>query len=133
MDALARRTQALLALRVWSRFLLVAWVLRREPLPQAVARLGTASGTSPIRVPDARRLSRVVQRSLTIGSAQPRCIFQALTLYRLLREQGLPAALVIGLPDDPQDHKAHAWVELDGRDVGPAPGSRGHRELTRYA
>ncbi len=58
-------------------------------------------------------------------------------LYRLLREQGDAAELVIGLPKNPADKSAHAWVELDGVDVGPPPGptatnrwrdSREHRD-----
>ena len=53
-------------------------------------------------------------------------------LYRLLRRQGDPAELVIGLPASPRDKDAHAWVELDGRDVGPFPGRNGHVELARY-
>jgi hypothetical protein len=53
-------------------------------------------------------------------------------LYRLLRSRGEPAELVIGLPREPKDKDAHAWVELDGRDVGPPPGKAGHEQLARY-
>jgi hypothetical protein len=40
--------------------------------------------------------------------------------------------LVIGLADVRPTTEAHAWVELDGRDMGPAPGAFGHRALVRY-
>jgi len=54
-------------------------------------------------------------------------------LYRLLREQGDAAELVIGLPKNPADKSAHAWVELDGVDVGPPPGRNGHEQMARFA
>jgi hypothetical protein len=60
-------------------------------------------------------------------------LFSALVLYRLLRAQGDRAELVIGLPSDARTKDAHAWVELDGVDVGPPPGRSGHLELTRYS
>jgi hypothetical protein len=39
---------------------------------------------------------------------------------------------VIGLPSSPTDKDAHAWVEVRGIDIGPAPGRLGHAELVRY-
>jgi hypothetical protein len=62
----------------------------------------------------------------------PRCLTAALVLYRLLREQGESAELVVGLPREPLDKTAHAWIEVDGVDVGPPPGRQGHEELARY-
>ena len=95
-------------------------------------RLGTVSprrvaGLSPAR------LRRAVERPLRIGSWRPRCLLSALVLFRLLREQGQPVELVIGLPSDAVDEEAHAWVELDGVDLGPAPGRAGHEALARFA
>jgi hypothetical protein len=55
-----------------------------------------------------------------------------MVLYRLLREQGDDVQLVIGLPLEPRDKDAHAWVEMDGHDVGPPPGRGKHVELARY-
>ena len=43
------------------------------------------------------------------------------------------AELVIGLPKNPADKAAHAWVELDGIDVGPPPGRNGHEQMARFA
>jgi hypothetical protein len=80
-----------------------------------------------------RRLSRAVDRILRIGRRQPTCLVSSLVLFKLLREQGDPAEIVIGLPDSPADKDAHAWVELDGVDVGPPPGRSGHAEMARFA
>jgi hypothetical protein len=57
----------------------------------------------------------------------------ALVLFRLLREQGDAAELVIGLPENPGGKDAHAWVELEGVDVGPPPGRSGHDEMARFS
>ena len=44
-------------------------------------------------------------------------------------QQGDPAVLAIGLPEGARDHTAHAWVEVDGADVGPRPGALDRRRL----
>jgi hypothetical protein len=54
-------------------------------------------------------------------------------LYGLLRDQGDEAELVIGLPLEPKDFDAHAWVEIREADVGPPPGQGRHQELARYS
>ena len=104
--------------------------LRREQLPAYVARLGKPRERRAPLSP--ARLSRAVDRSLRLGSHRPRCLVNALVLFRLLREQGTPAELVIGLQETPADKDAHAWVELDGADVGPPPGKGPHLELARF-
>jgi hypothetical protein len=53
-------------------------------------------------------------------------------LYRLLREQGDAAVLVVGLPEAAINKDAHAWVELNGIDVGPPPGRAGHEPMARF-
>jgi Transglutaminase-like superfamily len=119
------------AARVWYWFLAISLGLKRHSLPELVERLQQrADATSPRIEP--RRLGRIVQRALRFGRFQPRCVFTALILYRLLQEQGDPAQLVIGLPRDTRSKDAHAWVELGGVDVGPPPGRGHHQELARY-
>jgi hypothetical protein len=118
------------AARVWFWFAVVRLGLRRSPLPEFVERISHPARQGRARI-EPRRLGRIVQRSLTIGRP-PRCIFTATILYRLLLEQGDDAQLVIGLPEQARDQKAHAWVEIDGIDVGPPPGRWHHRELARY-
>ena len=124
-------TKAGLAARVWVAFAAVAAALRARPLPEAVAHLGTPPRRREERF-DPLRLSRIVHRVLRVGRWQPRCLFRALVLFRLLRLQGDEPVLVIGLPSSPNTKDAHAWVEIDGRDVGPPPGRQEHVELARY-
>ena len=119
-----------LVARVWRTYALVLLTLRRHPLPRAIARLGVAA--PPRREWPVPLLSRAVTRSLRIGPWRPRCLTRSLVLYRLLRAQGSAPYLVIGLPSVAADWDAHAWVELDSRDVGPWPGRGRHEELVRY-
>lgn len=121
----------MLALRVWKSFVRVRWGLRRKALPVFVHELGQTSRDADRH--SAAGLSRAVDRSLRVGSLRPRCLIAALVLYRLLREQGDEPELVIGLPHDPRDHLAHAWVEMAGEDVGPPPGRGTHTTMARYS
>ena len=124
--------KAILAVRIWAAYLLIRRNVRRVELPLLIERLSRISRPARSRHP-ARRLSRAVDRSLRIGSRRPTCLVKSLVLFRLLREQGDPAELVIGLPESPTSKDAHAWVELDGREVGPPPGRAGHSQLARFA
>lgn len=121
-----------LVFRIWFRALWVWDALRRQPLPKVMERLARQDehSTKPAHPP--ARLSRAVDRSLRIGGWQPRCLVRSLVLCRLLANQGDRPELVIGLPKEAMEHKAHAWVELESVDVGPAPGRNGHIELARY-
>jgi hypothetical protein len=130
-DRLSAAEKLRLAGRIWLYFLHVSIQVRREPLPAFVSRLAKGNGATPRPRHPVRTLARAVDRSLRLGRQRPRCLINALVLFRLLREQGDLAILVIGLPEAPTDERAHAWVELDGRDVGPPPGSIGHREMAR--
>lgn len=114
---------------VWWTAARVVIALRRAPLPRVVDHLAVADGRA--RRPPAL-LSRAVSRGLRIGPWVPRCLVRSLVLYRLLRAQGDPAFLVIGLPGERPTRDAHAWVELDRRDMGPDPGAAGHEPLARY-
>lgn len=120
------------ATRAWFWFVAVSLGLRRQPLPRFVQRLGSVDRPSAGRVAPAR-LSRGVFRSLRLGPMRPRCLIRALVLYRLLKEQGEDAELVIGLPATAVSEEAHAWVEIDHVDLGPPPGRSGHVELARYS
>jgi hypothetical protein len=121
-----------LVFRIWVWLVFVSWRLRRDALPDLVRRLGTVDVRSRRPRVEAARLGRIVWRVLRIGPWRPRCLLQALVLYRLLRTQGETVEVVIGLPREPKDKDAHAWVELDGHDVGPPPGRAGHEVLARY-
>lgn len=120
-----------LALRVWSRYLLVRALLARRPLPDVVRR-ASQSPRRPRRAVSHARLSRAVNRCLRVGSRRPTCLVASLVLLRLLTEQGARAELVIGLPRAATTKDAHAWVELGGLDVGPPPGKGGHEPMARF-
>ncbi len=122
--------KAVLLLDVWKTALRVQVALRRHGMPSAIAKLEDSAATRarhPVPL-----LSRAVSRGLRVGSWQPRCLIRSMVLYDLLRKQGDPAELVIGLKEQASSSDAHAWVELEGRDIGPLPGGRGYLELTRY-
>ena len=131
-DPLTLGRKAWLVLRSWFWFVTVWTRLRRRPIPVvvrdlAVVRRPASTVVRPIR------LGRVVGRSLGVGPWRARCLVTSIVLFRLLRAQGDRPELVIGLPLEPKDRDAHAWVELAGRDVGPPPGRGRHVELARYA
>ena len=132
-QALSLREKASLATRVWIWFVLVSIRVRRQPLPRLVAQLSAAGDGRPRKRYGASTLARAVDRSLRVGRHRPRCLINALVLFRLLHEQGDKPELVIGLPEQAADERAHAWVELGGRDVGPPPGRAGHRDMARLA
>ena len=52
---------------------------------------------------------------------QPTCLPRSLVLLFLLRRQGVPAELRIGVQKRQQQLEAHAWVEVDRRVVNDAP------------
>jgi hypothetical protein len=121
-----------LAWRIVAAYVAAHVAVHRHPLPVAVARL-SARRTGSIRSPvQPERLGPAVTRVLWIGPRKPRCLYSALTLYQLLHAQGDDAELVIGLSAARDTKDAHAWVELRGIDLGPAPGRAGHAELVRY-
>ena len=119
-----------LAARIIARFLAVQRLLGRHPLPVVVATLSERPATKPLE--DIRRLRFGVDRVLDRGGRTFRCLPRALVLFSLLVDQGDQPKLVIGLPIDPASTEAHAWVEIDGRDVGPNPGRGSHEPMVAY-
>jgi hypothetical protein len=120
-----------LVVSIWVRFARVKALLGRGDLPGVTRELGKPP-SHPRRGRHPIHLGRAVWKALSPGPLRPRCLPVALVHYRLLIEQGLPAELVIGLPDQAERIDAHAWVEIDGIDVGPPPGRGGRVPLARY-
>jgi Transglutaminase-like superfamily len=120
-----------LAARIWYRYVLVRALLPRRPLPELIHRFGRQPPRDRQRL-SPLLLSRAVHRALHLGSRRPTCLVASLVLFRLLREQGDRAELVIGLPSVAKSKDAHAWVEVDSIDVGPPPGRGSHRPMARF-
>ena len=129
INQVVRRTR--LAFRIWRRYVVVKVQLSRQPLAESIQTLRDRRPASPIDQ-GPQQLGRSVVRALTVGRIQPRCLTLALIHMTLLEDNRIPNQLVIGLPKDPRSPRAHAWIEIDGIDIGPPPGRHGHEELVRY-
>ena len=119
-----------LVLRVLREYAQVRRAVSQRPLQEVVAQVRL--GSTPKQ--PVWRLSSAVTKvlGLSVGD-RARCIHRALVLQRLLAAQGTASEVVIGLPADAADVRAHAWVEIGGRDAGPAPGRGSHEPMARYA
>jgi hypothetical protein len=132
LDRLSTGRKVGIVVRAWWYMASIRFALVRRSLPEVVRQVSAdAAGRRPPVRPF--RLGRIVHRSLTLGPLKTRCLYTSLVTFRMLREQGDPAELVLGLPERPEDKDAHAWVEVDGYDIGPPPGGAGYVELARYA
>ena len=124
--------RARLMTRIWLRYATVKVLLGKgQPLADTIDALRRRAPASPINQ-EPRQLGRSVVRALRVGRLQPRCLTLALIHMSLLNDNGTPGQLVIGLPDEARSPRAHAWIEIDGVDIGPPPGRHGHQELVRY-
>ncbi len=61
-----------------------------------------------------------------------RCLPRVLVFYSMLVEEGHDARLAIGLPQVSASIRAHAWVEVEGVDVGPSPGRDRRAPMALY-
>ena len=57
---------------------------------------------------------RMVRAALRYSVARFTCLEESLTLWYLLRKQGIPACLRIGVRKENEKFEAHAWVEHRG-------------------
>lgn len=122
-----------LAMRIWWRYGVVRVELaRQKSLTDTVDVLRNRTPARPIDQ-EPRQLGRSVVRALRAGPIQPRCLTLALVHMTLLNDNRIPGQLVIGLPKVAHGPRAHAWIELEGVDIGPPPGRHGHEEMVRYS
>lgn len=89
-------------------------VVRPDALPGVEA--GTEDGQEVIE----RTLSAVRSATKFYWRVRRDCLPRSLTLYLLLRSQGIPAHLCIGVQKYPF-FAAHAWVEVGGRPLDENP------------
>jgi hypothetical protein len=120
-----------LALRIWWLAGVAWWKMRTEPLPGLVKQWSFPDAGTGNRSP--LKLRRIVDRVLILGGWRPRCIIRAMVLYRLVAETGLEPELVIGLPLESNSKDTHAWVEINGHDLGPWPGRGNHHAMARFS
>ncbi len=64
------------------------------------------------------------------GLVHPSCLAKSLTLWWLLRRQGIPADLRIGIRKEKEKFEAHAWVERDGAALNEP--EEHHRHFTAF-
>lgn len=70
--------------------------------------------------------ARMVGAAAHHGIGRPTCLEQSLTLWWLLRRQGIPAQLRIGARTTSERFEAHAWVECGGEAVNDPDGLHLH-------
>ena len=57
---------------------------------------------------------RMVRAAAHYSPGQATCLEQSLLLWYLLRSEGIPATVKIGVRKQSETFEAHAWVEQDG-------------------
>jgi transglutaminase superfamily protein len=108
---------------------LVAVLLRMIGLARCWALLQRAGGKQtgafaaddPARTSQQARTVRMVDIAARHLPWQPSCLPRSLVLWFLLRRQGVPAELRIGVRKSDRQLEAHAWVEVDQRVVNDTP------------
>ena len=108
-----------LCLRVLGWLLAVRLLVRWVKLPLLLSWLTPLGRRGEV---DQRRVDKIVSLTDTClsvlpGSANGRCLSRSLTLYRLLRESGLPVAVNLGLAPPVSRVTGHCWLTLAGRVV----------------
>ncbi len=97
-------------LRLWLRgFQATRRYYQSEPL--------TAATDRSAWLPEALAVDRMVRRAARLLPGS-RCLARALTVWSLLRQDGVDAQLYIGVQRSSASFNAHAWVELAGQPLG---------------
>jgi hypothetical protein len=102
---------------------LVAVSVRVLGIRPSIAWLGRLSGLLSPRSPAgdsparARSTKRLLEVASLLGIHRGSCLSRSITLWWLLRRQGIASALKIGVRKDEGALDAHAWVEHEGAAV----------------
>ena len=72
------------------------------------------------------RAARAVRSVELNGMSRPNCLERSLTLWWLLRRDGIDGELHIGARKEDGQLKAHAWVELRGEVLNDSPEIHNH-------
>jgi len=91
-----------------------AW-MSRWPAPR---RPRAPAGAATAR---AREVARAVGLAAAHGPVRASCLRRALVAWWLLRREGIPVAIRIGVRRDGTSLTSHAWIEHVGMPVGDPP------------
>ena len=75
---------------------------------------------------EVRAACRMVIAALRYSLLQYTCLEESLTLWYLLRKQGIAACLRIGVRKENEKFEAHAWVEVDAAVLNDASAEHLH-------
>jgi len=92
----------------WRGFRATRAALERFP-PKAKVKQNAATASGR-----AAQTAYMVNLADRHGLVHPSCLAKSLTLWWLLRRQGISADLRIGIRKEKEKFEAHAWVERDG-------------------
>jgi hypothetical protein len=100
---------------------LVRWSLRLRgygktftSLQRRIQFQAKSAETRPEAREEVQVTCRMVRAAVRYSLAQYTCLEESLTLWYLLRKQGIPACLRIGVRKENEKFEAHAWVEYGG-------------------
>jgi hypothetical protein len=78
----------------------------------------------------ALRFARAVRSAQLHGPTNPNCLERSMTLWWMLRREGVEGELHIGARKQGTRFEAHAWVELDGQVLND--GEEVHQHYARF-
>ena len=109
---------------------LTALGLRVAAFERVLAALGRLAGRRPLEAEEAdvarraQRTEQLVCWAARHGLHRGNCLSQSLTLWWLLRRQGIASDLRLGVYKDAGRLEAHAWIECGGRVLNDRGGIR---------
>jgi hypothetical protein len=109
LQALALLPSLALAVRIMGLIRTRAVLIRLSPVPSSPERAPAADE------PRVRQVSRMVSAAACHGPYRANCLSRSLALWWLLRREGIPSDLRLGVRKAPGGIEAHAWLERDGR------------------
>src|SRR5688572_13911854 len=105
-------------IRAWGYLLVADVALRFVAFPRVERLLALAGGRRRQAALSAGRLATLVTAAARHHVRPMTCLPRALALQALLRRNGIPAELRIGVRREGGALQAHAWVEEAGSPVG---------------
>ena len=107
------------SLAIWSFNSVLTALGKTSPLPGSLV----VQPASPMPAPtEIRRVVRMVNAAANRGPVKANCLPRSLTIWWLLRRQGLDCELRLGVKPRDAAIQAHAWVEHRGEVLNDDPG-----------